>query len=130
MGKGKSYEVDKDGVPHRVVGVHIDINRRKRTEIEKEKLIERLKRSLDEIKQLQELVPICSHCKRIRDDNGYWQQVDKYISDNSHIKFTHGLCPDCLEKYYEELLNDDENVDRKIEDEIIDGDLEEISEED
>lgn len=51
-----------------------------------------------EIKNLRGIVPICSQCKKVRDDTGYWQQVERYISAHSEAEFTHGLCPDCLEK--------------------------------
>lgn len=57
-----------------------------------------LKKALVEVKQLSGIVPICSHCKQIRDDKGYWQQVEQYISEHSEAQFSHGFCPACYEK--------------------------------
>lgn len=67
--------------------------------IERHKLLASLKQSLREIRCLRGLLPICMNCKKIRDDDGYWSQIEKYISEHSSLKFTHGLCPDCLIKY-------------------------------
>jgi len=57
----------------------------------------------NEVKTLQGLLPICASCKKIRDDEGYWSEVDKYISDRSEIKFSHSICPDCLKDLYPEV---------------------------
>ncbi len=54
-----------------------------------------------DIKQLSKLLPICSYCKRIRSDHNYWEQVDSYIADHSDVRFSHGICPSCLEKALE-----------------------------
>jgi sigma-B regulation protein RsbU (phosphoserine phosphatase) len=54
---------------------------------------------LARLKQLQGLLPICSYCKKIRDDQNYWQQVEDYISEHSEAEFSHGICPDCYEKF-------------------------------
>lgn len=59
-----------------------------------------LQSALDEIKILQGIIPICSSCKKIRDDDGYWQQVETYISDHSEAQFSHGICDDCSHKLY------------------------------
>jgi len=71
--------------------------------IELEKALSRKIKSLEEalnhVKQLQGLLPICSYCKKVRDDNNYWHQVEEYISNYSDAKFSHGICPDCFEKY-------------------------------
>jgi len=53
---------------------------------------------LAHVKQLQGLFPICSYCKKIRNDGNYWQQLESYISDHSEAKFSHGICPECYEK--------------------------------
>lgn len=58
--------------------------------------------SLNEIKTLRGLIPICCSCKKIRDDSGYWQQVEKYIKDHSEAEFTHSFCPSCVEKFLHE----------------------------
>jgi len=75
-----------------------------RTEQEREELITQLHQSLDSIKQLQGILPICSSCKKIRDDAGYWHQVDVYISKHTEVDFSHGLCEDCAQKLYPELF--------------------------
>ncbi len=59
-----------------------------------------LKRAQEKVKTLSGLLPICSHCKKIRDDKGYWTQIESYIHDHSEAEFSHGICDDCLEKYY------------------------------
>ncbi|MDP3286111.1 MAG: hypothetical protein Q8M56_16910 [Desulfobacterales bacterium] len=59
-----------------------------------------LEKALGEIKTLSGLIPICSKCKKIRDDKGFWQQVEVYVQDNSDAEFSHGICPDCFKKLY------------------------------
>jgi len=70
---------------------------------EKQKLIEDLQKALNEIKTLSGFIPICSSCKKIRDDHGYWEQIESYIKNHSNAEFTHSLCPDCVEKLYPEF---------------------------
>jgi hypothetical protein len=53
---------------------------------------------MDEVRTLRGIVLICVYCKKIRDDDGYWNQVEKYISDHTNAKFSHGICPSCYEK--------------------------------
>jgi hypothetical protein len=65
--------------------------------------ISRLQEALNDIKTLKGFLPICANCKKIRDDQGYWNQVEKYISDHSEAKFTHGICPKCAKKLYPDL---------------------------
>jgi|GEM_PF-4774282 len=81
-----------------------EIDDRKLAEAEREKLIAELKAAVAEIKQLSELLPICSSCKKIRDDKGYWNQLEVYLSKHSGIEFTHGLCPECAKKLYPEIF--------------------------
>jgi len=64
-----------------------------------------LEKTLGEMKRLSGLLPICANCKNIRDDQGYWHQVESYIRDHSEADFTHGLCPACLEKLYPEIFS-------------------------
>ena len=80
-----------------------DVTERKKAEEEREKLIKELKDALAKVRQLSGMLPICAGCKKIRDDKGYWNQIEVYIRDHSEAEFTHGLCPDCAKKYYEEL---------------------------
>jgi hypothetical protein len=59
-----------------------------------------LKHTLSEVKALRGLLPICSGCKKIRDDKGYWSQIENYIEKHSEAQFSHGLCPECVKKLY------------------------------
>jgi len=79
------------------------VTERKKSEAERENLILELQNALLEVKTLSGLLPICSSCKKIRDDHGYWIQVETYISKHSEATFTHGLCPECLKQYYPEV---------------------------
>lgn len=74
---------------------------RKRDE-ERDKLIAELKDALARIRTLQGILPICASCKKIRDDKGYWNQIEAYIRDHSEAEFSHGICPDCAKKLYPE----------------------------
>ncbi len=76
---------------------------RKQTEAERDQLIRDLQKSLANVKALSGLLPICAGCKKIRDDKGYWSQVETYVQAHSQATFTHGLCPDCIKQYYPEL---------------------------
>ena len=69
---------------------------------ERDALVGELTRALDKVKTLKGLLPMCSHCKKIRDDQGYWQQVEVYIEHHSEAEFTHGLCPECTQRLYPE----------------------------
>jgi DNA-binding NarL/FixJ family response regulator len=68
--------------------------------IERKKLLTQLEYSAKEIRKLRGILPICANCKKIRDDKGYWTQVEVYISDHSETEFSHGLCPECATKMY------------------------------
>jgi PAS domain S-box-containing protein len=97
-----------------------EIAERMRAEAEREKLIADLQAALAQVRRLSGLLPICASCKKIRDDKGYWQQVEVYIHDHAEVEFSHGLCPDCKEKLYpreeypylytEPTEQDDENL--------------------
>ncbi len=69
--------------------------------------IEELKDSLSKVRLLSGLLPICASCKKIRDDKGYWNQIESYISEHSEAAFTHGICPDCVRKLYPEFRKKD-----------------------
>ena len=97
---------DEQGIITHFLAVKEDITERKQVEAEREKLINELTVALADVKTLSGLLPICSSCKKIRDDNGYWQQVEGYIQKYSDAKFTHGICPDCMVKLYPEYLKD------------------------
>ncbi len=93
---------DSDG--NIIAGIEVvrDITDRKLAEEKREKLIVKLQDALAHIKALKGLLPICSSCKRIRDDKGSWQQVEEYIRVRSDVEFSHSLCPDCIGKLYPE----------------------------
>jgi len=69
-------------------------------------IITKLENALATVKQLKGLLPICCHCKNIRDDKGYWQSVEEYITNHSETEFSHGICPECIGKYYSEQIKD------------------------
>ncbi|HWY78138.1 MAG TPA: PAS domain S-box protein, partial [Verrucomicrobiae bacterium] len=107
---GKAIDVSLTLSPIRdsagkVIGVSAierDITALKREEEERLKLIDELTMALASIRTLRGLLPICASCKKIRDDRGYWQKVESYISQHSEAEFTHGICPDCLTRLYPE----------------------------
>lgn len=88
---------DADGKIIRLQGAFQDITLRKQAEAEKENLIKELQNALAEVKALRDFLPICSYCKKVRDDENYWSQIESYISRHTHTKFSHGICPDCYE---------------------------------
>lgn len=77
-------------------------------EKQRETVIEDLKKALSEVKKLSGLLPICSYCKKIRDDKGYWNQIESYIHDHSEAEFSHSICRECAEKYYPDMNLSDE----------------------
>ena len=87
---------------------------RRRIEREKEQLITELQKALAQVKQLNGLLPICCACKKIRDDGGYWNQLESYISDHSSADFTHGICPDCISTLYPQLGHTEDNDPSRI----------------
>ena len=89
-----------DGQQVGVYGIYRDITERKNAEKERERLIQELKEALAKVKTLRGLIPICSSCKNIRDDRGYWNQVEAYIVAHSDAEFSHGFCPDCMKKLF------------------------------
>jgi PAS domain S-box-containing protein len=108
---GKRYDVianeatfvDAEGSMAGLVGVLTDITERKSAEVERERLIGELQSALGKVRQLSGFLPICASCKKIRDDKGYWQQIEAYIRDHSEAEFSHSLCPDCARRLYPDL---------------------------
>ncbi len=76
---------------------------RRRMEAEREELVRSLREALDHVKQLSGLLPICASCKRIRDDQGYWSQLEEFFATHSSTRFTHSICPECMDKFYQNL---------------------------
>ncbi|MCX5829217.1 MAG: response regulator transcription factor [Deltaproteobacteria bacterium] len=66
--------------------------------------VQELQKALNEVRTLRGIIPICASCKNIRDDKGYWNQVEAYIRDHSEAEFSHGICPECLKKLYPEFV--------------------------
>ena len=83
-----------------------DLSERERVEQEKEKLIIELQKALSEVKKLSGFLPICASCKKIRDDKGYWSEVERYIGEHSEALFSHSICPDCMRKLYPEYADE------------------------
>ncbi len=90
-----------NGKPVQYVAIRTEITARKQAEEERERLIQELKSALAEVKTLSGLLPICCACKKVRDDRGYWSQIEAYISQRSDAMFSHGYCPDCIGQLYE-----------------------------
>jgi len=86
------------------VARHRDLMALKQLSDQLEKTNRELEASLSEVQRLRGIIPICASCKKIRNDNGYWEQVEEYIRDHSQAEFSHGICPDCAEKIYGEYL--------------------------
>lgn len=85
------------------VTVFNDITDKKNAEAEKDRLIEELQQAVNEIKTLRGILPICSICKQIRDDKGYWNKIEAYIEEHTDVDFSHGICPKCADKYYSDM---------------------------
>jgi PAS domain S-box-containing protein len=87
-----------------------NITERKRIEEEREKLILQLQKALDEVKTLKGIFPICASCKKVRNDEGYWEQIEVYIRDRSEADFSHSICPECMKKLYGDILDVEERL--------------------
>jgi len=81
----------------------IDITERKLKEEERERLIAEFEEVITKVKLLSGFLPICATCKKIRDDKGYWYQIESYIRDHSEAQFSHSICPDCLKRHYPQI---------------------------
>ena len=86
-----------------VVCISKDITERKRVELERERLIQELQEALAKVQTLSGLLPICAHCKKIRDDQGYWTRIESYISAHTQAAFSHGICPDCARDEFPDM---------------------------
>lgn len=94
------------GLPRMVVWVAFSITKLHDTITEKDALIRELQKAIGEIKTLRGILPICAHCKKIRDDQGYWNQLENYIQSHSEADFSHGICEECLRQHYPEFAPD------------------------
>ncbi len=82
-----------------------DITEHKKADEDRERLITELRSALEEIKTLRGIIPICSFCKKIRDDKGFWNQVEVYIKEHSEVDFSHSLCPECAREHYPDFYD-------------------------
>jgi len=98
---------DEQGNVIGLTGIGRDISEHKRAEAEREKLIRELQEALASVKQLSGMLPICASCKKIRDDKGYWTQIEAYIRDRSEAEFSHGICPECMKKLYPDYVEEE-----------------------
>ena len=98
--------VDSDEKYDGLTVITRDITERKQAEASRQKLIQELQNALAEVKTLSGLLPICASCKKIRDDKGYWNQIESYIRNHSEAEFSHSICPECVTKLYPELSDD------------------------
>jgi PAS domain S-box-containing protein len=95
------------GASGRIVAASIiarDVEERVRAEKERDALFRQLQASLAEVQLLSGLLPICASCKKVRDDGGYWTQVEVYVRERTNAEFTHGICPECAKKYREAMI--------------------------
>ena len=83
-----------------------EVEERRKAQEEKDSLIVELRRALSEVKTLSGMLPICSSCKKIRDDKGYWNRIESYIRSHSEVQFSHGICPDCAKKLYPDIVSE------------------------
>jgi PAS domain S-box-containing protein len=95
------YDINGNAVG--TVHVARDITIQKFAQQEREELIKKLQSTLKEVKILRGILPICSHCKKIRNDEGYYEQIEKYIHEHSGVDFSHTICPECIIKHYSDL---------------------------
>lgn len=91
---------DQKGLFSSSIVIHRDLTKLKQAEKERERLIEELQKALVEVKKLSGLIPICASCKKIRDDKGYWNQLELYIEKNSDASLSHSICPECSDELY------------------------------
>ena len=96
--------LDDEGRVSRMIEYTLDITKRKQIEEERNQLIKSLQDSLAKIKTLSGMLPICASCKKIRDDKGYWNQIETYLHKHSEAEFSHGICPECAKKLYPDIV--------------------------
>jgi PAS domain S-box-containing protein len=111
--RGRVITRTKEGKPLMMFGTHTDITQEKFAEVERERMIAALQSALADVKTLSGIIPICANCKKVRDDKGYWEQVESYVSHHSNAQFSHGVCPDCVEKLYPEQVERLRNKQKK-----------------
>jgi PAS domain S-box-containing protein len=99
-GEVRTVEISGALIAGKCLVIFNDITERKKMEEERTELIDELREALEKIKTLRGILPICASCKKIRNDEGYWQQIEVYIRNHSAAEFSHGICPECINKLY------------------------------
>ena len=97
--------LDAAGNVSAIAVLSVDITERKHMEAQLRHSVAAMERALGEVKTLSGLLPICAGCKKIRDDKGYWQEVEQYVQQRTDAEFSHGLCPDCMRRLYPEYAD-------------------------
>ena len=104
----KTALTDTDGRVSHVISTGIDVTEHRRAEKEKETLIGELRYALGRVNELGGLLPVCTHCKMVRDDKGYWRQLEAFIHQHSSEDISQSICPDCARKLYPDIdIQDD-----------------------
>jgi PAS domain S-box-containing protein len=101
----KTLYVDSTGHPY-IIGVIRDITEVVAARREREKLVAELQAALAEVRSLQEILPICSYCHRIRDDQNYWSRLEIYLREHAGVEVSHGICPACVEEHVQPMLDE------------------------
>ena len=101
-----SYVLDEREVPRRMRIICRDVTARKRVEEERERLLADLQEAIARLSRLQGLLPICAWCRRVRDDEGYWRELEHYLEQNAGARISHGICPDCAGRMGDEPAGD------------------------
>lgn len=100
----KTLHYGEQGEVKGLIGTVLDVTERNKSVRERENLIADLQEALSRVKTLSGLLPICAHCKKIRDDKGYWNRIESYIQERSAAEFSHGICPECVETHYSDFV--------------------------
>jgi hypothetical protein len=98
---------DRWGVLSGRIFVARDVTLQKDLEDQRESLIAELQQVIGHANQLEGLLPICASCRNVRDDRGYWNRIEDYLGTRTTVEFTHGICPECTDKLYPGLMDDD-----------------------
>lgn len=93
------WNATADPVEQVIYSVARDVTARKEAEAERERLVHELQSALAEVKVLRDILPICSYCRKIRNDQDYWMSVEAYISEHTNARFSHGICPECMQTH-------------------------------
>ncbi len=109
----QGIRVDRDPGEGMLEGFICDVNEQKRLQDEKSKAMQHLKNTLKQLKHLKGIIPICSHCQKVRNDDGDWQLLEEYIRTNTDADFSHGICAECAKELYPEFWEDPETEEKK-----------------